>query len=314
MAIGFIGLGRMGLPMAANLAAHHTGMRVWNRTPERAGPLLERGAVLTRTVAELLGASDVVFLMLSDGAATDEVLGRGTERMSLLADRTVVQLGTTAPAYSAGLAADVRSSGGRYVEAPVSGSRQPAEQGRLVAMLAGDGESVATVRPLLEPMCHESVVVGPVPRATELKLAVNAFLITQVVGLAEAFCLARRRGLDPELLRAVLDAGPVASPVARTKLTQLIEADFAARAAVSDVRYNTDLIVETARGADLQLPLLEEGRRLFLAAEYQGLGHLDMAAVAAALDAALPVPAEPVLPVDAAGYARPGEPVVGSGR
>jgi 3-hydroxyisobutyrate dehydrogenase len=95
-------------------------------------------------------------------------------------------MATTSPGYSKALGADVGSEGGRYVEAPVSGSRKPAEAAQLVAMLAGEPEVVASVRPLLAPMCRDAIACGPVPNALFMKLAVNLFLITMVTGLVEA--------------------------------------------------------------------------------------------------------------------------------
>src|SRR6267154_1387603 len=104
---------------------------------------------------------------------------------------------STSPAYSRELEADIRSVGGHYVEAPVSGSRKPAEAGQLVAMLAGDADAIADVRPLLTPMCRETMICGPVPNALLMKLSVNLFLISLVTGLAEA---AREAGVASPLL------------------------------------------------------------------------------------------------------------------
>jgi 3-hydroxyisobutyrate dehydrogenase len=94
------------------------------------------------------------------------------------------------------LEADIRAVGGHYVEAPVSGSRKPAEAGQLVAMLAGDADAIADARPLLTPMCRETMICGPVPNALLMKLSVNLFLISLVTGLAEAVHFADRHGLN----------------------------------------------------------------------------------------------------------------------
>jgi 3-hydroxyisobutyrate dehydrogenase len=123
---------------------------------------------------EVFERAEVVILMLATEAAVDEVLGRGSPGFpALVAGRTVVHMGTASPAWSLALEADVRAAGGSYVEAPVSGSRGPAEAGELVAMLAGDPAAVAEVRPLLAPMCRDAVDCGAVPGALLMKLAVN---------------------------------------------------------------------------------------------------------------------------------------------
>jgi 3-hydroxyisobutyrate dehydrogenase len=159
----------------------------------------------------------------------------------------------------------------------------PAEQGTLVGMLAGDPAAVATVEPLLRPMCERTFVCGAVPQALRMKLAVNLFLITMVTGLAEATHFAGRNGIDLDVFRAVVDAGPMASQVSRIKLAKMIEADYAVQAAVADVLMNARLIHDAARAAGIASPLLERSLALFGCADALGYGGADMAAVVRAL-------------------------------
>lgn len=283
---GFIGLGVMGQPMALRLARAGTPLVVWNRTPGRTAPLRAAGAEVARHPDEVFARAEAVFLMLADERAVDTVLGRGTPAFAArVGGRIVVHMGTTSPAHSRDLEADVRAAGGRYVEAPVSGSRVPAENGRLVALLAGEPATVQTVRPLLAPLCHETFVCGPAPRALLMKLSVNLFLITLVTGLTEAFHFAGRQGLDPRLFLEVLDAGPMASPVSRMKAPKLLAGDFSVQAAALDVLKNNRLIAEAARARGLASPLLDVCHALF--EETVGLGHggEDMVAVLRAIEA-----------------------------
>ncbi|MGW2952014.1 NAD(P)-dependent oxidoreductase [Streptomyces eurythermus] len=286
MNVGFIGLGVMGGPMALRLAHAGTPLVVWNRTPDRAEPLRAAGAEVAADAAEVFARAGVVLLMLADEAAVDAVLGRGTTELAArVAGRTIVHMGTTAPEYSRALEADIRAAGGRYAEAPVSGSRVPAEQGQLVAMLAGEEDAVAAVRPLLAPMCRETFGCGAVPGALLMKLSVNLFLITQVTGLAEAFHFAERQGLDRRLFLEVLDAGPMASAVSRMKAPKLRERDFAVQAAALDVLKNNRLIAEAARDARLASPLLDVCHALFRETVARGHGGEDMVAVLRAIEA-----------------------------
>ncbi|MFF7870684.1 NAD(P)-dependent oxidoreductase [Streptomyces qaidamensis] len=286
MDVGFIGLGVMGQPMALNLARAGTRLVVWNRTSERCEPLHAAGAEVAGSSAEVFHRAATVFLMLSDETAVDAVLGRGTPDFAQrVAGRTVVHMGTTSAEYSRTLQEDIRTAGGRYAEAPVSGSRVPAERGELVGMLAGDGDAVTTVRPLLGPMCRETFVCGAVPGALQLKFSVNLFLITVVTGLAEAFHFAERHGLDQRLFREVLDAGPMASAVSRAKASKLLERDFSVQAAAADVLKNNRLIAEAARKADLASPLLDVCHALYAETVQRGHGGEDMAAVLCALEA-----------------------------
>ncbi|WP_225807992.1 NAD(P)-dependent oxidoreductase [Streptomyces spinosus] len=285
MHVGFIGLGVMGRPMALRLASAGTPLLVWNRTPERAEPLRAAGAEVAADAGEVFARAEVVLLMLADEAATDGVLGRGTPELAArVADRTVVHMGTTSSEYSHALETEIRAAGGRYVEAPVSGSRVPAEQGQLVAMLAGEEAAVAAVRPLLAPVYREAFACGAVPGALLMKLAVNIFLITQVTGLTEAFHFAERQGLDRRLFLDVLDAGPMASAVSRMKAPKLRERDFAVQAAALDVLKNNRLIAEAARKARIASPLLDVCHTLFEETVAQGHGGEDMVAVLRAIE------------------------------
>ena len=291
MELGFIGLGVMGLPMARRLAAAGRALQVWSRSGTAAldgTPHVQHAA----SPAEVFAQADTVLLMLANAQATDAVLARGSPEFArLVAGRTVVQMGTTAPGYSAALATDVHAAGGRYVEAPVSGSRVPAENGQLVCMLAGVPDDVARVREILSPLCKDAFTCGAPPGALRLKLSVNLYLITLVTGLAEAVHFAQRQGVDLGLLAAVLDAGPMASAVSRIKLAKLVARDFGVQAAISDVLMNTRLIADAARQAGAATPLLDDSLQLFAATQALGLGREDMAAVIRALETqAAPAP------------------------
>ena len=284
--IGFIGLGVMGEPMALNLARAGTPLMVWNRSAEKSERLRAAGAEVAASPAALLAEARIVILMLANGDAINAALGRGgAEFGANVEGHVIVHMGTTSPAYSRGLEADIRAAGGHYVEAPVSGSRKPAEAGELVGMLAGEGSAVEEVRPLLRPICREVFVCGEVPAALTMKLAVNILLITTVTGLAEAAHFAERHGLDMRQFQAVLDAGPMASAVSRIKISKLVAKDFGVQAAIADVLQNNRLIADAARAAKLATPLLDICHALY--AETLALGHgaLDMAAVIRAIEA-----------------------------
>ncbi|MDR7142009.1 NAD(P)-dependent oxidoreductase [Rhizobium sp. BE258] len=286
MRIGFIGLGIMGTPMALNLVRSGRDVIVWNRSAEKAAVLEAEGAEVAASVAALFAGADVIILMLATDVAIDAVLQRGTPAFaSLVAGRTLVHMGTTAPDYSKTLEADVLSAGGAYVEAPVSGSRVPAEAGELVAMLAGAPETVETVQPLLQPLCRDAIVCGVVPNALLMKLAVNIFLISTVTGLAEAANFAASHGLDLHLFKRIADGGQMASGILRLKNAKLAEGDFSPQAAISDVLKNNQLVVDAARRLGIASPLLDVCRALYAETEEMGFGGLDMAAVIKAIAA-----------------------------
>jgi len=286
MSIGFIGLGVMGQPMALHLARAGVDLVVWNRTPQRCDPLRELGSAVAATPASLFARTRIVVLMLKDEATVDEVLARSTADFAArVEDRLIVHMGTTSAAYSTALDADIRAAGGCYVEAPVSGSRKPAEDGTLVAMLGGEPAALDEVAALIAPMCSQIFRCGPPPAASLMKLAVNLFLITQVGGLAEAFHFAQRQGLDLGLFRSVLDAGPMASAVSRIKLDKLVRGDFSVQASIADVLKNNRLVAGAARDANIASPLLDVCHALFAETLALGWADADMAGVLRAIEA-----------------------------
>ncbi|GII90392.1 NAD(P)-dependent oxidoreductase [Sinosporangium siamense] len=284
--VGFIGLGVMGQPMAMNLARAGVPLVVWNRTASRCAPVVELGARLAGGPAEVFERCGTVMVMPADERATDAVLGRGTPGFAArVRGRTVVQMGTVAASYSQAVATETAVAGGAYVEAPVSGSRGPAESGNLVAMVAGAEADVERVRPLLAPMCAEVFACGPVPSAMITKFAVNVFLITMVTGLAEAFHFAEEHGVDFARLRRILDAGPMSSRVSRAKAGKLADADYSVQAAIADVLKNNRLTTDAARTRGAATPLLDACHELYGEACDLGHARLDMAAVIHALRA-----------------------------
>ena len=283
--IGFIGLGLMGEPMALNLLRCDTPLVVWNRSPAKLDLLAKAGARIAKDAQDVFQQCEVVILMLRDAEATDIVLGREDGTFGARVDRhTIINMATTSPSYSESLEADIRAHGGQYVEAPVSGSRKPAEAGQLVAMLAGAAEVVAFVQPLLAPMCRKTVDCGPTPNALIMRFAVNLFMICMVTGLAEAMHFAQSHRVDLDRLVTVLDASPMASDVSRVKAVKIAAQDFSAQAVITNVLENTTLITEAARTARVASPLLDICHSLYAEADALGQKGLDMVAVIRAIE------------------------------
>jgi len=284
-AVGFIGLGSMGEPMALNLARAGLPLVVWNRTSGKAQALAAAGAYVANSASEVFKQVDTVILMLADSGAMDTVLGRGTPRFPAFAQgQTIINMGTTAPRYSCELEADLRAAGGRYVEAPVSGSRKPAEAGQLLAMLAGDANAVEAMRPLLAPMCRETMVCGPVPNAMSMKLASNLLVITMLTGFVEAVNYAGRQGLDLNQFVTLLGASALSSELLRMKAPKLVARDFSVQASIANVLESQRLLIEAAREAGTALPLLETCHGLYEDASRLGLRDADVVAVLRALE------------------------------
>ena len=283
---GFIGLGTMGTPMALNLVHAGIPLVVWNRTPERCLPLEKAGADAALTVDDLFSRCETVLLMLENEGATDSVLGRATDRFAeRVGGHSIVSMGTVSADYSRKLSKEITAAGGRYVEAPVSGSRKPAEAGQLIGMLAGAPEDLVPLHTLLAPVCKQVFDCGAVPAALQMKLAVNTFLITMVTGLAEAGHFAARHGLAMDRFAEILNAGPMASDVSRIKVDMLRRRDFARQAGISDVLKNSRLVVDAAKSAGAAFPLMEACTALYAETEAMGSRADDMIAVVRAFEA-----------------------------
>lgn len=281
--VGFVGLGHMGEPIARNLLGAGERLVVWTRRPARVADLVRAGAEGAGDVGEVLDRCDMVLFMLADATALEEVLGwDGTGFAHPLEGRTIVNLGTVSTSAAVAVHQRVREAGGRYVEAPVSGSRVPAQRGELVVMLAGDGDLDAVER-LLSPTSRDVVRCGAVPAATATKLSVNAFLVSLVAALAESVHLAESSGVDLEVLHRVLDSGPMASAVSRLRLAAMLGHDYAPQTAIDDVARNCRLVLDLAEQAGARAPMTRQSHELYTRSSALGFGADDMAAVVEAL-------------------------------
>lgn len=266
--------------MAATLRRAGFPLTVYNRAPAPAALLRKAGARVATSPHDLFLSCDTIILMLANDTAVDQVLARGEAGFAeRVAGRLIVNMGTHSPAWSHRLWRDVTSAGGTFVEAPVSGSRGPAEAGQLVAMLAGSPEDVARVQPLLAPLCSDMIDTGPVPSAMAMKLAVNLYLIASVTALAEAANLAKASGLDLTQFTRVIASGPLGSSVAQAKLDKMARRDFTPQAAIRDVVKNAQLIAEAANHLRADAPLLAGSLIRFEALVAAGHGDIDMAAI-----------------------------------
>lgn len=283
--VGFLGIGLMGTPMARNLLRAGTDLVVWNRTRERLTPVVDEGADAAASVDEVFARCGTVVMMLVDEAVTDEVLGRATDAFARrLRGRTLISCATTTPAYAQALAADVAAVGGSFIEAPVAGSRVPAENAQLVALLGGDEEVARSVMPLLAQTCRETLYCGGPGSGLRMKLAVNLYLTTTMAALAEATHFAATGGLDLDAFATAIGLGQTASDLTRVKLPMLVRRDFVPQAAASDAHMNTRLVLDEAASVGAATPMLALAETLYAETVALGAGREDMSAVVRALE------------------------------
>jgi 3-hydroxyisobutyrate dehydrogenase len=267
--------------MVRRLLAAGFAVQVWNRSSRGLEKAQAAGAAPLESVAELFAGNATILMSLADEAAADHLLGHDRGRLTVPVEgRTLIQLGTTSPAYSDALGHAVEEAGGRYVEAPVSGSRKPAEEGTLIGMIgARSAADFELAERVLAPLTVQTFRCGMPPAAMTMKLAVNSFLIGMVTSLAESWSFARRLDVDPALFRAILDAGPMASMVSRGKLAKLTAGDMEAQASIADVLMNARLVTGLADMTGVPLSLGRVCENLLARAAEAGFGPEDMIAV-----------------------------------
>ena len=225
MRIAWLGTGLLGRPMAARLCAAGHAVVGWNRTREKLGPLRGAGATIARTPAEAVSHADCVCLMLRDAAAIASVLFPAAEAPEL-GGRTVIQMGTIGAQESIDLAGRVRDRGGEYVEAPVLGSIQEAENQRLIVMVGSTPQQYARWRELLECFGPEPLFIGPVGSAAALKLALNQLIAGLTTVFAFSLGFVRRAGIDVEMFMRILRQSALYAPTFDKKLQRMLSRDF----------------------------------------------------------------------------------------
>jgi 2-hydroxy-3-oxopropionate reductase len=279
-AVGFVGLGVMGRPMARNLVRAGHRVVVWNRSAAPAAELAAAGATVAATPAELAAAAPVVLTMLPDLPEVEEVLDRddgllrGMDRGGVL-----VVMGTVSTVGVRELGARLEPAGVSLVDAPVSGGEVGAEQATLSIMVGGDRAAFARVRPLLEAMGTTVDHLGPLGAGQLAKACNQVVVAATLTALSEALVLARGGGLDPRRVFAVLAGGLAGSRVLELKGPKMVEGDFRPGGAAAFQHKDLGFALAAARAEGVALPLTALVDQLFGAARWGGFGGDDHSVV-----------------------------------
>lgn len=283
--IGFVGLGSMGEPMAWNLHDAGFDLRVYNRTREKAEPFGEAGATVCSTPREAAEASDAVAVIVTDTDALEAVLGGDDGILAGIEGSTLIQMSTVARETTLAAASAVEDAGGTFVDAPVSGTVGPAEEGTLTVLAGGDDGAIDAVEPALSAMGDPIVRCGAVGQGTDAKIFVNLLLGDLMESFAEALAFGEAHDLDFETMTDVVDAGAVAAPMYGPKGEQIRTGDFEPRFALDLLSKDLGLAVDAADEADVPLPATAATHQAASAARALGHGEEDMAALIRHLEA-----------------------------
>jgi 3-hydroxyisobutyrate dehydrogenase len=225
--VGFAGLGTMGQAMAANLARAGFPLTVWNRSAGRSGPLVELGAREADGPARLAAESDVVVICVRDTPDVEEILfGANGVAGGARRDLLVIDCSTVSPAATRSFAARLAQRGARFVDAPVSGGSEGAQQGTLSIMVGGDAEDVERARPILGAMGRTITHMGPVGAGQATKAVNQVILAAVYLGVAEGIVLAIKSGLDPDAVVRALSGGAAQSWVLANRSERMIRNDY----------------------------------------------------------------------------------------
>jgi 3-hydroxyisobutyrate dehydrogenase len=288
--VAVLGTGTMGAPIARNLVRARFRVRVWNRTPAKAAALVADGARPASSPAEAAAGADVLITMLTDGAAVEDVMTGPEGAFSMLPSGAIwLQMSTIGVEWSdrfAGLAAQHDVA---FVDAPVSGSSEPAEKGELEILASGAGQVRPRVEPIFDVLGRRTLWLERVGDGSRLKLALNNWLGVLVEGMAETLTLSRALGLDPHLFLKAIGGGPMASDYAMTKGAAMLDADFVPGFPLRHAAKDAELASSAAHQHGVELPLTSALLPVWHDAIGQGHGDDDIASVVTAAAATVGV-------------------------
>ncbi len=258
--------GTMGFPIARNIARAGIAVRAWNRTREKAEPLSEHDVQVFDAAPEAAEGAAVIVTMLSDA---DAVLGCAED--ALREDAIWLQMSTIGERATERCQALARERAVPFVDAPVLGTKQPAEEGKLIVLASGPPSLRERLDPIFDAIGSKTIWVGETGAGTRLKIATNSWVVTVTEGCAETIALAQGLGLDPSLLFEAFDGGTLDLPYFRMKGKAILERRFEPMFRLSLAAKDAALVEQAASDHGLDLPLFEAvSERMSQGAEAHG--------------------------------------------
>ena len=274
-AVALLGIGIMGAGMARNIAKAGMSLRVWNRSSGRA-QALDDVATVAGSVAEAVEGADVVLTMVYDA---DSVAATMQQARGHLGEETIwLQQSTVGVEGCDRLIALAKDLGVRFVDAPVLGTRKPAEEGALVVLASGPSDARASVDPVFEAIGGRTLWLGDAGDGSRLKLVANAWVGTMLEGIAESLMFARDLGLDPALFLEAISGGAMDAPYVQLKGKAMLAGQYEPAFKLAGALKDVDLMLAAASAAGTELGLIPGVREHFARAVDAGHGDLDMAA------------------------------------
>jgi 3-hydroxyisobutyrate dehydrogenase len=253
--IAFLGTGRMGGPMAANLARAGFRVRAWDRTASHAAALIKDGVTTAASPAEAVKGAGILITMLADGPATEQALRGPDGEMDIAPGLIWVQMATVGMEWTERFVNTATHYQVSFFDAPVSGSQVPAQAGELAILASGPSWMKEAVTPVFAALGRATTWLGPAGNGTRAKLVLNNWLADLTETTAETLSFARQLDLDPALIVDVLESTPLASPYAMQKARTMLAGDFTPAFALKHALKDADLAAQAAQASGTELTL-----------------------------------------------------------
>ena len=274
--IGWIGLGNMGNPMANNLLKAGHDLTVYNRSKNKEEALLQAGARSASSPQALLDSCDIVITMLSDDAAVKEIFEGPLGLLSSAnPGKLIIDMSTVAPSTSRYLSEACRKHQLSFLDAPVSGSVKPAQDGTLIILVGGSDENYEKAKPIFDILGKLSIHLGETGAGSSAKLAINYLLGLNLQGIAETVLFAEKNGISKEKMLTIINESACGNGITKLKSTSIINNSFPAAFALKHLVKDLRLAGEAGLHASLYHPLYNSYQK----AEAQGLGNEDVMAI-----------------------------------
>jgi len=278
--IGFIGLGIMGKPMVRNLAKAGFPVIAYDRHPERIEAVIGDGIQAAQSVADTTASSDVVITMLPDGSNVSEVItSEGGVLDSIRSGAVVIDMSSINPLVSKQMAKLIETRGAMFMDAPVSGGEPKAVDGTLAVMVGGDRQTFENALPIMQTMASTVTYTGEVGSGNVTKLANQIMVACNIAAMSEAFVLAQRCGVSPDVVFGAVRAGLAGSNVLNAKAPMIVEQNFKPGFRIRLHQKDLRNAMATAESMKIALPLTSMVHQMFIASMNRGDGDLDHSAL-----------------------------------
>jgi len=275
--VGWAGLGQMGSPMVGHLLHAGFEVEVYNRSPEKAQAVVEKGALLAPNVETVAQNNDVLFLMVSDYPAIESLLTPAV--LAALKGKVVVNMSTVSPTQNQLIGAQLKSHHVHFIEAPVSGSSKVAEAGKLLVLGAGDKAIFDQLVPLFNAFSSKVYHYGDVGKAGGVKLAVNVLLGIFNEAYAEALVFAEQFGINQADIIDTIANGAMNSPMFQSKIAMYESGEFPPVFMLKHITKDLNLAVDELEKANKRSPLIEKAAKTFSEANQTALSQQDLASI-----------------------------------